>query len=66
MRATHPFLSANISYNNLHFATVAALHPEIANAIDLSQEVFLVEINCSKLIKIIANFKTGQEIKFKN
>ena len=66
MRATHPFLSANISYNNLHFATVAALHPEIANAMDLSQEVFLVEINCSKLLKIITNFKTGQEIKFKN
>ncbi len=63
---THPFLSANINYNNLHFATIAALHPEIAKTMDLSQEVFLVEINCSKLLKIIANFKTGKEIKFKN
>lgn len=66
MRETHPFLSANINYNNLHFATIAALHPEASEAAGLNKEVFLVEINCSKLLKIIANFKTGNEIKFKN
>lgn len=66
LRETHPFLSANINYNNLHFATIAALHPEVCEKSDLSQEVFLVEINCSKLLKIITNFKTGTEIKFKN
>lgn len=66
MRETHPFLSAHINYNNLHFATIAALHPEVCVEAGLSKEVFLVEINCSKLLKIIANFKVGSEIKFKN
>lgn len=66
MRETHPFLSANINYNSLHFATIAALHPEACEEAGLSKEVFLVEINCSKLLKIIDNFKIGREIKFKN
>ncbi|MDQ7983133.1 MAG: phenylalanine--tRNA ligase subunit beta [Spiroplasma sp.] len=63
---THPFLSANISYNNLHFATIAAIHPEFAKTIDLDQEIFLVEINFSKLLKIIANYNVAKTVKFEN
>ncbi|MBE4704364.1 phenylalanine--tRNA ligase subunit beta [Spiroplasma platyhelix] len=62
----HPYLSSKIKYNNIHFATIAALHPEIAERIALSKQVFLVEINFTELVAIFAELKDKQVVKYKS
>lgn len=62
----HPYLSSKIKYNNKHFATIAALHPQISERIDLSNQVFLVEINFTRLVAILAEVDSKQIKKFKN
>lgn len=62
----HPYLSSEVRYNNIHFATIAALHPTISAEMSLSKEVFLVEINFTKLTNILSNLKNNQLVKFQN
>lgn len=63
--SVHPYLSSNIKYNNVHFATIAALHPQLSEDMNLSNQLFLVEINFTKLANIIAELKKEQVVKFK-
>lgn len=62
----HPYLSSEIKYNNIHFASIAALHPQISKEMALSNEVYLVEINFTKLVVILESLKKDQVVKFKN
>lgn len=48
----HPFLSADIFYEQEHIATIGALHPQTEKIMNV-EKIFLAEINCSKLLKII-------------
>ncbi|MGL5268783.1 MAG: phenylalanine--tRNA ligase subunit beta [Spiroplasma sp.] len=64
--SVHPYLSSEIKYNNIHFATIATLHPQISKAMDLSNEVFLVEINFTRLANILNTLKENQVTKFEN
>lgn len=61
----HPYLSSKIKYNNTHFATIAALHPQITERMALSDQVFLVEVNFTKLTEIIAEIQMQEVVKFK-
>lgn len=48
----HPYLSADIFYEQEHIATIGALHPQTEKIMNV-EKIFLAEINCSKLVKII-------------
>lgn len=50
----HPYLSANIFYEEEHIATIGALHPQTEKVMAV-EKIFLAEINCTKLVKIIEN-----------
>lgn len=48
----HPYLSADIFCVQEHIATIGALHPQTEKIMNV-EKIFLAEINCSKLVKII-------------
>lgn len=48
----HPYLSADIFHEQEHIVTIGALHPQTEKVMDV-EKIFLAEINCSKLLKII-------------
>lgn len=50
----HPYLSADIFYQQEHIATIGALHPQTEKIMNI-EKIFLAEINVSKLVKIIEN-----------
>lgn len=50
----HPYLSADIFYEQEHIATIGALHPQTEKVMAV-EKIFLAEINCSKLLNIIEN-----------
>lgn len=62
----HPYLSSKIEYNNIHFATIANLHPQITTKLDLDTELFLVEINFTRLANILSSLQQNQIAKFEN
>lgn len=64
--SVHPYLSSKIEYNNIHFATLASLHPQVKKTLDLSNEVFLVEINFTRLANILETLQENQVVKFEN
>lgn len=62
----HPYLSSEINYNNIHFATIASLHPQISKEMSLSNEVYFVEINFTRLAEILVTLKQEKNVKFHN
>lgn len=50
----HPYLSADIFYEQEHIGTIGALHPQTEKVM-VVEKIFLAEINCSKLLRIIEN-----------
>lgn len=50
--AMHPYLSADIFYEQEHIATIGALHPQTEKLMNL-EKIFLAEINCTKLAEVI-------------
>ncbi|WP_342276635.1 phenylalanine--tRNA ligase subunit beta [Spiroplasma endosymbiont of Nebria brevicollis] len=50
--AMHPYLSADIFYEQEHIATIGALHPQTEKQMNF-EKIFLAEINCTKLAEII-------------
>lgn len=62
----HPYLSSEIKYNNIHFATIAALHPQISKEMTLGNNLFIVEINFNRLTDIIIALKAERVVEFEN
>lgn len=60
----HPYLSTNIKYNQIHFASIVKLHPEIIRQLNLNDDFFLVEINCSRLQEILEKINENKRTKF--
>lgn len=48
----NPYLSADIFYEQEHFATIGALHPQTEKIMNF-EKIFLAEINCTKLAEIV-------------
>lgn len=62
----HPYVSSKVKYNNIHFATIAAVHPVLSEEMNLNNQVFFVEINFTRLANIITAIKEKEIVKFSN
>lgn len=59
----HPYLSVDIFYEQQHLGVMGALHPQTEKLMEV-ENIFLVEINCTKLAAIIDNSQL-EMVKFK-
>ncbi|MBM3709809.1 MAG: phenylalanine--tRNA ligase subunit beta, partial [Actinobacteria bacterium] len=56
----HPVISSDILINDINMGIIGKLHPAIADALDISQEIFYFEINIDSFIN---NIKYTKEFK---